>query len=143
MKTICEICGQYSDSVERCTNCGSEIAKEEKTPPQHGFNRWGWAIFNLNMEDASVNADAIHYLREKWASLEEFTVLNLLNSQAARFDVHNRKIKVLIREDFLSAIAEEISLKFDGVSVEFEPVEFETSIEANELLDTEWNKTLK
>ncbi|MQA18801.1 hypothetical protein GEV01_04660 [Rugamonas sp. FT103W] len=86
------------------------------------------------MNDSSLKEDVVQYLREKWVSLEEFTVLRLIDSQISRFESDAISIKVLTREDFLSMIVKDALSKFEGLSVQFEPVDLATAEEANELL---------
>lgn len=134
MKTICDACGKYSENEVRCTNCGTEILADEEIPLQQSLARWGWATFGFAMNDSSSKEDVVHYLREKWVSLEEFTVLHLIDSQISKFESNAISIKVLTREDFLSTIVKDALSKFEGLSVQFEPVDLATAEEANELL---------
>jgi hypothetical protein len=134
VRTICDVCGKYSENEKRCTNCGAEILAEEEIPSQQSLAKWGWATFGLAMSDSSSKENVLHYLREKWISLEEFTVLRLIDSQIFRFESDAVSIKVLTREDFLSTIVKDALSKFEGLSVQFEPVDLETAEEANKLL---------
>jgi hypothetical protein len=134
VKAICDVCGKYSDNEKRCTNCGADIFADEEIPSQQSLGRWGWATFELPMNDSSSKENVLHYLREKWISLEEFTVLRLIDSQISRFESDAVSIKVLTREDFLSTIVKDALSKFEGVSVQFEPVDIATAEDANKLL---------
>lgn len=134
VKTICDVCGKYSESARCCTNCGSEILDDEEINSQQSLGRWGWAIFKLEINDIATKENALRYLREKWMSLEEFTVLHLIESQISKFESKAASIKVLIREDFLSMIVNDAISMFEGLSVMFEPVDIATAEEANKLL---------
>jgi hypothetical protein len=135
VRIICDICGQYSENERRCTNCGSEILADEEIPFQQSLARWGWATFEFVMIDSSSKGDLLRYLREKWISLEEFTVMRLIDSQISKFESNAVSIKVLAREDFLSTIIKDALARFEGLSVHFEPVDLATAEDANRLLN--------
>lgn len=144
MKIICDVCGRNSASAEICTNCGAAIVSEVEIPDQSTSDRWGWGVFKFDMSDLSKKEEAINFLRAKWASLEEFTVLRLLTSQLSRFQPDVSEIKVIIREDFFSTIWRDASNKFEGLSVKFEPVySFHTAEEVNQLLSEESSSVSK
>ncbi|MFZ6721379.1 hypothetical protein [Undibacterium sp. Ji49W] len=86
--------------------------------------------------------DALNFMREQWTTLESLTVLRLFNSQLGQFRRDATEIKVIIREDFFSSLWQELSIKFDGLTAEFNPeFLFETADEVNELLSKEQVKS--
>ncbi|MFZ6757914.1 hypothetical protein ACO0K9_11955 [Undibacterium sp. Ji50W] len=138
MKKICDICGKYSESDKTCSNCGAKIFMDEEIAALPIRDRWGWAIFSLDALNVDLRVDALNFMRDQWTTLESFTVLHLVNSQLGQFCADATKIKVIIREDFFSSLWQELSIKFDGLTVEFNPeFHFKTTDEINELLSKE------
>ncbi|MCH8620257.1 DUF2318 domain-containing protein [Undibacterium sp. TS12] len=138
MKTICDICGKYSEGDKTCSNCGAKIFTDEEINALPTHDNWGWAIFSLEAVNANLRAEAINFMREQWITLEKLTILNLVNSQLSKFRGNVSKIKVIIREDFFLTFWQELSNKFNGLSVEFKPeFLFETADEVNQLLREE------
>lgn len=133
MKTICEICGKYSENNEKCTNCGASIQNDDEISSYNAPLVWGWAVFRFDTEDLLNKERAINYFREKWSSFEKFTVLSLLDSQLFRFAPGANEIRVIVREDFYLAILS-AGNQFQGISAEFIPINFNSAEEANEIL---------
>jgi hypothetical protein len=134
MKIICEICGQFSEDEERCTNCGAEIVSEEEIGQLPIRLEWGWAVFSFNAADQISKEKAISYMRERWAHLEEFTQLSLVDSQLGRFFADAIDIKLLVREDFFDSLSRDFSERFNFISGSFERATITTAAEANALI---------
>lgn len=134
MKIICEICGQFSESEERCTNCGAEIVSEEEIEKMPVRLEWGWAVFSFDAADRISKENAIDYMRGRWKHLEGFTQLSLIDSQLARFSADAIDIKLLVREDFFDSLSKDFSERFSFISGSFERVAVATAAEANALL---------
>jgi hypothetical protein len=136
MKTICEICGKSSNNSSQCTNCDSEIIKDENLT-ENTNDQWGWATFNFSVNNPAKKQEIINCLRDEWSSLEKFTIFHLFNSQLSKFHTEEENIKVLAHKDFLSKIINNDYLKTEGLYVDFEPLTFTitTAEEANKLLE--------
>jgi hypothetical protein len=136
MKIICAVCGQFSESKKRCTNCGAEIVSEEEIERSPIRLEWGWAVFSFNTADRMSKEKAMDYMRERWEHLEGFTQLSLIDSQLVRFFVDAINIKLLVREDLFHSLSRDLSKHFSFLSGTFERIGVVTVTEANALLET-------
>lgn len=131
MKIICNICGKHSKDSSKCTNCSSEIVLNDEMWNGSTSVKWGWATFSFSTDNLKTKEDIIYSLREKWESIEKFTIFHIINSQIYKLKTEAETIRVLTRKDFLSTITE-----YEGLFVKFEPlkININTAEEANKLL---------
>ncbi|PTL84946.1 hypothetical protein [Vitiosangium sp. GDMCC 1.1324] len=80
---FCEYCGYYSDSNERCTHCGKDIADLFTNPSGFRIPLMGKLLIRpYDRADAERTWTA---LAEVWGKLERETNLGLLPSQMKKF----------------------------------------------------------
>jgi hypothetical protein len=141
MKIICEICGRYSENEKTCSNCGAEILEDTEVAALPLNLTWGWGIFGLDKLEGAAREQALRCLRDQWDSMEKFTLLSLVTSQLAKFDLAENEIKVLIREDDYLRFRKTLETDFGQVSTKFEPLGvFSDASDLNHLLNLELGK---
>jgi hypothetical protein len=135
MGGICEVCGRTSSTEKICSHCGAEIFPDLGPSNVPVYPQWGWGTIGLGAVEEIQAEQIIRVLRKYWGYLETGTFLALMHSQLSAFASGTKKIKVLVKKDFftrLVAMSSEIS---GSVQTDFQPVEFLTAKEGNNLLE--------
>lgn len=134
MKTICEMCGKTSTNNKICSNCGAEIASQEQVAKLPTSLMWGWATFDLSKLDNHMQA--VDQLRTYLTTLEQFSLLHLIDSQVDNVTAEQRLIKLLLREDYCVELALKLKKEFNTVLVHFDTIGyFSYASELNALLE--------
>jgi hypothetical protein len=114
-KYFCEYCGYYSQSKERCTSCGRDIADLFTQPISFRLPAWG--MMRIRLLALSSAEQVWKELHDVWKYLEEHTNHQFLPSQLEKFNTQEETVELYGSESGVSRMREALR---DRGTIEFE-----------------------